>query len=157
MAALVWIILPVLVAAGAALLTFYIMQARLEVSVAQERELLAEARVRLESQKHTMEQAIRATEEQSRRKAMDEFLGDMRVEERHYVRENHALFRRRKTVILQERLFFRNIPLSDWVERELVVEEGASLGNAIRTMTVFGTSQLPAAAAAGPPQKLLGS
>jgi hypothetical protein len=31
----------------------------------------------------------------------------------------------RKSVVVQERLWFRNIPLSGWVEQELVMEEGA--------------------------------
>jgi hypothetical protein len=30
----------------------------------------------------------------------------------------------RKTMVMQERLFFRNIPLSNWIEHEMVVEEG---------------------------------
>ena len=37
------------------------------------------------------------------------------------------LFMNRKSLVLQERLFFRNIPLSNWVEHEMVVEEGADI------------------------------
>ena len=44
MDALLWIMLPLLVAGGSALLSYYIMQSRLEVAVAKEREVLAEAR-----------------------------------------------------------------------------------------------------------------
>lgn len=138
MPAMIWIALPVLVAAGSALLTFYIMQARLEVALAEEREVSSEARVRLESQKRTIEETIRATEESARRKALDEFLADVRVEERHYVRETRKLFASRKSVVLQERLYFRNLPLSNWVERELVVEEGVNLERAVKRMSVFG-------------------
>ena len=42
--ALVWLFLPVFVAGGSALLSFYIMQAKMEVAVSKERETLAERR-----------------------------------------------------------------------------------------------------------------
>ena len=147
MPAIIWVALPVLVAAGSALLTFYIMQARLEVALAEEREVASEARVRLESQKRTTEEAIRAAEESAKRKALDDFLADVHIEERHYVREIKKLFAARKSVVLQERLYFRNIPLSNWVERELVVEEGANLEHAVKRLSVFGPRMLGSAEA----------
>jgi hypothetical protein len=146
MAALLWILLPVLVAAGSALLAFYIMQARMEVAIAKEREALSEARVLLESQKKTMEETIKATEEQTKRVALDGFLADVRIEERHYVKENKMLFMNKKSLVLQERIFFRNIPLSNWVEHEMTVEEGADVDKLIKTLSVFsGENLLPAA------------
>jgi hypothetical protein len=154
MPAVIWVALPVLVAAGSALLTFYIMQARLEVALSEEREVASEARVRLESQKKTMEEAIRATEESAKRRALDNFLADVHIEERHYVREKKKLFTARKSVVLQERLYFRNIPLSNWVERELLVEEGANLENTIKRLSVFGPRMLGSGEASG--SKLLG-
>jgi hypothetical protein len=30
-------------------------------------------------------------------------------------------------MVMQERLFFRNIPLSNWIEHEMIVEEGRDL------------------------------
>jgi hypothetical protein len=143
MEALLWICLPVLVAGGSALLAFYIMQARLDVAVAKEREAVSEARVLLESHKKAMEETIRATEEHARRKALDEFLADVRTEERHYVRENKMLFMNRKSLVLQERIFFRNIPLSNWVEHEMVVEEGADIDKLAKTLSVFGSDLMP--------------
>src|SRR5260221_155129 len=89
-------------APGTALLVLYVMQARLDVAVAKEREAVSEARILLESHKKAMEETIRATEEQALRKALDEFLADVRTEERHYVRENKMLFMHRKSLILQE-------------------------------------------------------
>lgn len=148
MAALLWIVLPVLVAAGSALLAFYIMQARMEVAVAKEREALSEARILLESHKRTMEETVRATEEQAKRKALDDFLADVRVEERHYTRENKTLFMNKKSLILQERIFFRNIPLSNWIEHEMTVEEGADVDKLIQTLSVFSGELLPPAAIA---------
>lgn len=153
MEALLWIVLPVLVAAGSALLSFYIMQARMEVAIAKEREALSEARVLLESQKKTMEETIRATEEQTKRQALDGFLADVRVEERHYLRESKALFMNKKSLVLQERIFFRNIPLSNWVEHEMPVEEGADIDQLAKTLSVFAGDLplLPSANGRGAP------
>ena len=154
MEALLWICLPVLVAGGSALLAFYIMQARLEVAVAKEREAVSEARILLESHKKSMEDSLKAIEEQTRRKALDEFLADVRTEERHYLRENKMLFMNRKSLVLQERIFFRNIPLSNWVEHEMVVEEGADVDKLAKTLSIFGSdligNALPAPRSNGP-------
>jgi hypothetical protein len=155
MEALLWILLPVLVAVGSGLLAFYIMQARLEVAVAKEREALSEARVLLESHKKSMEETIKATEESTKRKALDDFLGDVRIEERHYMRENKMLFLNRKSLVLQERIFFRNIPLSNWVEHEMVVEEGADIDKLAKSLSVFGAGDLLSAPRPAPLRKLL--
>jgi len=125
--AFLWMFLPVFVAGGSALLSFYIMQARMEVALAKERESLAEARATITSQKVTMEERIKATEEATKRLAMDEFMQDFRVEERSYARESKSLNASKKTMVMQERLFFRNIPLSNWIEHEMIVEEGTDL------------------------------
>jgi hypothetical protein len=45
-------------------------------------------------------------------------------------------------MILQERLFFRNIPLSHWVEHELVIEEGATAQQLAPRCSVFGPKAL---------------
>jgi hypothetical protein len=44
--------------------------------------------------------------------------------------------------VLQERIFFRNIPLSNWVEHEMVVEEGADIDKLAKTLSVFGSEVL---------------
>jgi hypothetical protein len=127
MDAFLWMFLPVFVAGGSALLSYYIMQAKMEVALAKERESLAEARATISSQKVTMEERLKATEESTKRLAMDEFMQDFRVEERSYVRESKSLSASKKHMVMQERLFFRNIPLSNWIEREMLVEEGYDL------------------------------
>ena len=127
MDAFLWMFLPVFVAGGSALLSFYIMQAKMEVALAKERESLAEARATITSQKITMEERIKATEESSKRLALDEFMQDFRVEERSYMRESKSLESSKRSMVMQERLFFRNIPLSNWVEHEMIVEEGRNL------------------------------
>ena len=141
MEAFLWMFLPVFVAGGSALLSFYIMQARMEVALAKERESLAEARATITSQKITMEERIKATEESTKRVAMDEFMQDFRVEERSYARESKSLTSSKKTMIMQERLFFRNIPLSNWIEHEMVVEEGKDLDQ-LPKESVFATATI---------------
>jgi hypothetical protein len=130
-------ILPILVSLGSGALAYYVMKARMEAAIAGERSSLAEARARLEGQTATLQETIRATEEAAKRKAFDEFLADLRVEERHYLREQKALFLSKKSLVLQERIFFRNIPLSSWVEHEMPVEEGADVEKLARTLAVF--------------------
>ena len=147
--ALLWLFLPVFVAGGSALLSFYIMQAKMEVAVSKERETLAEAQATISSQKVMMEERIRATEEAVKRAALDEFLKDFRVEERSYVRETKSLEEAKRSMIMQERLFFRNIPLSDWVEHEMVVEVGSDLKRLQEQVSVFGGASLPAGSHAG--------
>ena len=139
--AFLWMFLPVFVAGGSALLSYYITQARMEVALSRERESLAEARATINSQKITMEERVKATEEAAKRHALDEFMQDFRVEERSYVRESKSLSALRKSVVMQERLFFRTIPLSNWIEREMVVEEGKDLDQLPKD-SVFSTPAL---------------
>lgn len=128
MDALLWILLPVLVAAGSAMFSFYLMQSRMEVAVAREREGAARLEEQLKSQEESLPDKIRAAEETAHRKAFEQFLMEFRVEERHYMKESKSHFLNRRSMIMQERLFFRNIPLSNWVEHELPLEEGANVG-----------------------------
>jgi hypothetical protein len=141
--AVLWILLPVFIAAGSALLSFYIMQARMEVAISKEREVIAEARAEVRTQKNTMEERVRATEQEARRRALDEFMQDFRVEERHYFRENKSVASRQKSMVLQERLYFRNIPLSSWVEHEMVVEQDmADVQHIAKGCSIFSTKSL---------------
>jgi len=144
MDAIVWLLLPLFTAAGSALLAFYIMESRTEVLLAKEREALIEAKARIASHERELDSQLKATEEETRRKSFDDFLGDIRVEERHYMRESKSLFLNRKSMVLQERLYFRNIPLSNWVEHELTVEEGSDLTNLLRAASVFSAKKLSA-------------
>lgn len=137
MEALLWILLPGFVAVGSALLVWFIMQSRQEVAIAREREQAAEARGALEAERKSLELAIQGAEESAKRKALEEFLSEMRVEERHYVREHKLLFMHRKSLVMQERIFFRNIPLSNWIEHEMMIEEGADIDKVAKSLTVF--------------------
>lgn len=121
--ALIWMLLPVFVATGSALLSFFIMQARLDVAVSREREVIAQVRAQLSAQKEVADSRVARVEEETSRRCFDNFLADIRVEERHYTKESQSVFAKRKTMVLQERLYFRNIPLSNWVEHEMTLEE----------------------------------
>jgi len=137
MDAILWILLPGFVAVGSGLLAFYIMQSRMEVALAREREAMAQARGTLEAEKNSLEQALRGAKDSARREALDEFLADVHVEQRHYVKDNKLLFQNRKALVLQERIFFRNIPLSNWIEHEIVLQEGEDVDKAARGLTSF--------------------
>lgn len=141
--AFLWMFLPVFVAGVSALLSYYIMQAKMEVAIAKERESLSEARATISSQKVTLEERIKATEEATKRQALDDFMQEFRVEERSYVREMKSLAASKKSMVMQERLFFRNLPLSNWIEHEMLIEEGRDLDQ-LPKESVFTAAPLPA-------------
>ena len=53
------------------------------------------------------------------------------------------LMQNRKSLVLQERMYFRNIPLSDWVEHEVTVEDGADMTRLVQDMTIFDKGVVP--------------
>jgi hypothetical protein len=141
MEALLWVLLPGFAAVGTGLLAWFVMQSRMEVALAQQREQLAETRGTLDAERHaletTLETALRAAEATAKHDALQNFLGELRVEQRHYTRESRLLMHNRKSLVLQERMYFRNIPLSDWIEHEIAVEEGADVSRLVQDMTIF--------------------
>ena len=149
----VWVVVAAAVAIGSSIFTYLLTRLRMERASAERVRALAEAVAALENEKAKFEQAARGIEENARRKAMDEFLADLRVEERHYVREHRVLFAHKKSLVLQERIFFRNIPISSWVEHEVPVEEGADLDGVAKTLSVFSALD-PGAPAPQPSRQL---
>ena len=141
MEALLWILLPGFVAVSSGLLAWFVMQARMDVALAKQREKMAEERGSLEAEtaamKASFQSAIRAAEESTKRQSFDNFLGELTVEQRHYTRENRMLLQNRKSLVLQERMYFRNIPLSDWIEHEIPLEDAADVDRLVQDMTVF--------------------
>lgn len=129
--------LIVLLPIACSIITYLLTSLRTERRAAERIEALAKAQAALENEKVRFEEAAKGIEESARRKALDEFLADLRVEERHYVREHRVLFARRKSLVLRERIFFRNVPISNWVENEIPVEEGADLDSVAKTFSVF--------------------
>lgn len=146
MSPVIWAVVVALCSAISGWIVYIVMRSRSEVALANQREQIAEARAALSTQREAIEDSLRSVEESTRRKAMDEFLADIRVEERHYVREHKILFVTRKCLIRQERIFFRNIPLSNWVEQEMPIEEGADVDKLAQAMTVFTPEGMIAAA-----------
>jgi hypothetical protein len=143
MEAVLWVLLPGFVAVASGLLAWFVTQSRMEVKLAEQREMLAETRGAIAAERQAMEvslkAAIRAAEESAKRESFDSFLAEIKVEQRHYTRENRMLMNSRKSLVLQERMYFRNIPLSDWIEHEIVLDDGADLERMVRDMTVFDT------------------
>ena len=136
------LLFPLLVAGASVSISYYILQCRMEVALAKERELLAEAHATITSLKVTVEERVRAAEESSKRMALDDFMQDFRVEERSYARESRSLNASKKSMVMQERLFFRNIPLSNWIEHEMVVEEGRDLDRLPAKESVFSAATI---------------
>jgi hypothetical protein len=141
MEAVIWILLPGFTAVASGLLAWFIMQSRMEVALSLQRERLAESRGALDAEKSalgaSLDTALRAAEAVAKQEALEHFMDELRVEQRHYTRENRMLTKRSKSLVLQERMYFRNIPLSDWIEHEITVEEGADVGRLVQDMTIF--------------------
>jgi hypothetical protein len=141
MEAALWVILPGFVAIASALLAWFVMQSRMDVKLAEQRETLSELRGQMKAEKEAMEMSLRSAvkvaEESTKRQAFDTFLGELKVEQRHYTRENRMLMNNRKSLVLQERMYFRNIPLSDWIEHEIMLDDAADVDRMVQDMTVF--------------------
>ncbi len=123
-----------LTASGSALLICFLVRCRMDEAVARERGALAELRSALIVQRQTLESAISDARAEARRLAFDEFLNDFRVEQRQYVRKSRLFFMKRRMLIVRERILFRNLPLSNWVEHTVTLEDclgGADTGHAL--------------------------
>jgi hypothetical protein len=144
MEALLWIMLPGCVALASGILAWFVMQSRMDVALADQRTELAEARGALDAEKAaiqaSMHATLRATEETVKRQALEAFLSELKVEQRHYTRENRLLLQNRKSLVLQERMYFRNIPLSDWIEHEVQLDDGVDVERMVQDMTIFDKS-----------------
>jgi len=114
------------------------------VALAEQRTDIAEERGALDAERaalqSSMQATLRATEESVKRQALESFLGELKVEQRHYTRENRLLLQNRKSLVLQERMYFRNIPLSDWIEHEVQLDDGVDVDRMVQDMTIFDKS-----------------
>ncbi len=102
-----------------------------------------EARAKISTHQITLDERVKATEEACKRQALDDFMQEIRVEERSYVRETKSLNTSKKTMVMQERIFFRNIPLSNWIEREMLLEDGLDTSRQLTAESVFTPPALP--------------
>jgi hypothetical protein len=132
---LTWISLAIVASAVVAVPALIGMRARMTAALERERRAYADALAAHERERQAVEDRIRAAEEHVRREALDEFIRDLRVEERSRVRQSSSMFSARRVIVHEERLCFRDQPLSNWVEQEVIVEEGAE--NAPKPQPVF--------------------
>ncbi|HEY1239147.1 MAG TPA: hypothetical protein VGF16_01270 [Bryobacteraceae bacterium] len=106
-----WIVLPALVAIGAAYLVWLLMQARIQVLAA--RYQTAVAKVEGECC--------------SRRPSADDLLTEFRIERRRFLRRIPGPKGNETTLITQERLYLRNLPLTSWMQEEVPLGTGEEL------------------------------
>jgi len=136
MAILLWICVPGFTAFGSALLVCLMMRWRTEEAVARERGALVELESALVVQRQRLQRAISDARAEARRAAFDEFLNDFRVEQRQFLRKSRIFFMSRQTLVLRERILFRNLPLSHWVEHTVTLDECAGGGAAGPQLTI---------------------
>jgi len=139
MAILLWIFVPGLTATGAALLIVFMMRCRMDEAIARERGALVELQSALIVQRRRLEGAINDARAEAKRAAFDEFLNDFRVEQRQYVRNSKLFFMTRQTLVLRERILFRNLPLSNWVEHSVTLDESVGAAYPSRGLTIEAT------------------
>jgi hypothetical protein len=136
MAIVLWILMPGFTAAGAVLLICFMMRCRMDEAIAHERGALAELQSALIVQRQTLESAISDAKAEAKRLAFDEFLNDFRVEQRQYVRKSKVFFMSRQTLVMRERILFRNLPLSNWVEHSVTLEESVGPAYSAQGLTI---------------------
>jgi hypothetical protein len=107
-----WIVLPALVALGAAYLVWLLMQARIQVLTAHYQTAVAKVESDCAS---------------ARRPGIDELLAELRLERRRFVRRTPGPAGPQNTLITQERLYLRNLPLTSWMQEELPLGHGEEL------------------------------
>lgn len=106
-----WVVLPALVALGAAYLVWLLMQARIQVLTAHYQS--AVAKVETDCEVH--------------RPDLERLLAELRMERRRFLRRLPGLHGLETTIITQERLYLRNIPLTGWMQEEIPLGAGEEL------------------------------
>jgi hypothetical protein len=117
---LTWSVVTMLASlAGVGAIAWYLGRVRQQARLALRHEAEAEHNTHLRLQERVAEERVRAAEQAARRKAMDEFLSDIHAEERAYPRRRELGGSRTRSVVVEERLYFRNLPVSNWSQQEL--------------------------------------
>lgn len=107
-----WLFLPVVVAVGTAYLVWIVMTARIHVLAAK----YDAALVKVES------------ECAARRPGVEQLLSELRFERNRFLRRTPGpQGSYQATVISQERIYFRDIPLTGWIQDELPLGDGEEL------------------------------
>ena len=118
-----WLVVPFLVASGTAYLVWVVMQSRMRVLAADYR--AAVAKVEMDSA--------------SRRPGVEELLAELRFERNRFLRRILGPNGYETSVITQERIYFRNVPLTGWIQDEVPLGEGEEI--------VSGNRMLPGSSA----------
>ncbi|GEM_PF-2666220 len=127
-----WIVLPVLVALGATYLVWLLMQARIQVLAA-----------RYQSAVSKVESDCAA----GRRPGLEELLAELRLERRRFLRRVPGVKGTETTLITQERLYLRNLPLTSWMQEEVPLGAGEELPADTAAVALLEPGASPAGAA----------
>ncbi|HLI82916.1 MAG TPA: hypothetical protein VKV17_03310 [Bryobacteraceae bacterium] len=106
-----WVGLPGLVAVGSAALVWMLMQARMQLLATNYKAAIAEA-----------EKA--AAESRPR---LEDLLAELRLERRQYLRKTSGVGSSETTILTLERLYFRQVPLTGWMQEEIPLGAGEVL------------------------------
>ena len=104
---------------GLGTLAWYLGRIQMEVRWARRREFEAGPAARLRLEKQIAQVHTVAAEQAARRQALDEFLSELHAEEHAYLRQRDVGDERKRSVVVEERLYFRNLPISNRTEQEL--------------------------------------
>jgi hypothetical protein len=134
------VLLLLFIAAGSAFVSFFVLRARTEAALARERAQLAEVRAEARTTDHLMTQRVRATEQETRQKALDELMRDLRFEQCQYSGESDAVGGDSEIMLPIKRVFFRNLCLFSWVDHDAVAadHETHRFGSMIRYQPASG-------------------
>jgi hypothetical protein len=104
---------------GLGTLAWYLGRIQTEVRWARRREAEAGRTARLRIEKQIAEGQSMVADQAARRQALDEFLSELHAEEHAYLRQRSTGAGQKRSVVVEERLYFRNLPISNWTEQEL--------------------------------------
>jgi len=131
---ILWLLLPVLVAIGTAYLVWIVMTARIHVLTAN----------------YDAEIAKVQSECAARRPGVEELLSELRFERNRFLRRTPGpTGTYEATVITQERIYFRDIPLTGWIQDEVPLGDGDEVLSINRGLPSGATTALEPVAIAG--------
>jgi len=129
-----WLFLPVMVAVGTAYLVWVVMQARIRVLAANYDAALAKVE----------------SECAARRPGVEELLSELRFERNRFLRRTPGpRGSYEATVITQERIYFRDIPLTGWIQDELPLGDGEEVLSVNRALPGCSATALQPVAISG--------
>ena len=137
MSTALWIAFQVLIAVSSALLAVFLWERRFAAELPAECEALRESRLVLEAQQGSYE----AGRQFIRKRPQQAFLclGEVAVRQRHSFRDGPGGLR---YLVLHERITFRNIALSHWLEQEVSLEVGDDVEQLAKAVSIFSSGVL---------------